>query len=156
MTAPKANFATSGGALSVTDISVDVATKGVYANVSGANGLTSQHVRVWDYTAIEGDVTFSSSWAPTYAENRITGLTITDQAFDLFAQGLGLKAGGIAAMASIADYGVITSYWALDNPLSPPGGYKDLPVVPEPSTYLMMGIGLVGLALATRPTRVSR
>lgn len=156
MVAPKANFATSGGSLSVTDLSVDLATQGIYATVSGANGLTAQQIRVWDFASIAGDTAMPIQAGVSYANNKITGLTITDQAFDLFAQGLGLKAGGIAAMASITDYGVIASSLSVDMsmlefPPHPP--VLELPVVPEPSTYLMMGLGLLGLGIAARRQR---
>jgi len=46
MVAPTANFATSGGSLSVTNVHVDLASQGIYAKVSGANGLSGRSVRV--------------------------------------------------------------------------------------------------------------
>jgi hypothetical protein len=137
MLAPAANFATSGGSLSVSAISVDLASKSIFARVSGGNGLADQRVRVWNYTSIEGDTTQQLNNGTMVFNNTLTGLTITSEAFDMFAQGLGLKAGGIAAMKSISDYGVMSSTLSFT-------------VLPEPSTYLMMGLGLVGLALAAK------
>src|SRR5690606_1232371 len=47
MTAPNANFATNGGFLSVTNITVDLASNGIFATVEGDHGLTARTVRVW-------------------------------------------------------------------------------------------------------------
>jgi len=70
-------------------------------------------------------------------EYQFTGLTITSEAFDLFKQGLGLRPGGVAAMASIPDYGVMTV------------------AIPEPSTYALLGLGLLGVAGVVRRNRLA-
>jgi hypothetical protein len=131
------NFATTGGSLSVTGLSVDLASQGIFATVSGGNGLATRKLRVWDFANIEGTPSHLAYTAPPHSfpkwavvmDQRLTGLTITDEAFAAFSQGLGLKAAGIAVMLSAQDYGVMT-----------------ITTIPEPSTYLLMGLGLVGVA----------
>ena len=139
------NFATKGGSLVITNITVDLVGKRVLADVSGGNGLALQTgVHVWDYANITGPVTFDLANGTANANNTLTGLKITEGAFDLFAQGLGLKAGGIAAMSSIADYGVITSAIT-----------TDVAVVPEPSTYALAGVGLLIAGFAAKRRRAA-
>jgi len=139
------NFATNGGSLSITNITVDLVGKRILADVSGGNGLALQTgVHVWNYADITGPTSFASETGTVAANNTITGLTITQNAFDLFAQGLGLRPGGIAAMSAIADYGVITSAIS-----------TDVAVVPEPSTYALAGIGLLIAGFAAKRRRAA-
>ncbi len=134
---PTANFASSGGSLSVTNLQVDFTTPGIYATVSGGNGLAAQTVRVWDYANREDSTRIEIGGHSVAMGYKLTGLTITSEAFELFQQGLGLRPGGIAAMQSIADYGVMTIS------------------IPEPSTYALMGLGLLGVAGAARRNRLA-
>ncbi|MFT3855956.1 MAG: PEP-CTERM sorting domain-containing protein [Aquabacterium sp.] len=139
----KKNFATTGGSLTLTNIKVDLTTQSIYANLTGANGVGTLHNQlIWNYGAIEGPTTFGFVAPTVELSNRLSQLTITTEAFDLFAQSLGLTAFGRSAMAAITDYGVLNSYIAIDTP-----------VIPEPSTYMLMGLGLVGMGMAKRQTR---
>ena len=51
-------------------------------------------------------------------------------------------------MAGIDDYGVMNAQILVD--VKTPG---NVPTIPEPSTYALMGIGLVGLAFASKRAR---
>ena len=147
----KKNTASTGGSLSLIDITVDLTTKGIYATLVGGNGIgTRTNQLIWHYDTIEGSTRFalpdSEYWGPPnpiVSNNVLRGLTITTEAFDMFAQSLGLTTFGKASMGGISDYGVITASTSV----------AVTPVVPEPSTYLQMGIGLVGLAFLARRIR---
>lgn len=64
--------------------------------------------------------------------------------------------GAPTAFASLSDVSspqINPPIGLLPNPVNPPGGIKPnpvIPAVPEPETYAMMGIGLMGLLLARR------
>lgn len=141
------DFTNTGGSLSITNISVDPATKGIYADLSGGNGVGSlKQTRIWDYANITGATNFKVITGPIAMNNSITGLTITEPAFELFAQSLGLTEAGRGAMLQITDYGKLDSAIKVQ-------GLARVPPLPEPSTYVLMGLGLVGMATAAKRHR---
>jgi hypothetical protein len=143
MTAPKKNFATTKGSLSITGITVDLGTKAITADIDGGNGVgVLNDVHVWDFTNLGGPVSFPSVGGPATATNTLTGLVITGEAFDIFAKSLGLTSGGIAAMREIKDYGVMTANVSLD-----------VTAVPEPSAYMMVLAGLAAVGFAAKRAR---
>jgi hypothetical protein len=95
---------------------------------------TINHFALWNYTTLTGGTTIQG--AGTY-NNTISGLTITADGQAKFAQALGLLSLGKAALNGISDYGTISSTIVAV-------------AVPEPSTYALMGVGLVGVMLVKR------
>lgn len=139
MTAPVQRSVSSGGVLTVTDLSIDAVNKRVLATFIGSNGVgTQKDVHFLNYATLSGDTLLGQ---PGVYQNSLTGLTITTGAFDILVQGLGLLNLGRGALASIEDYGVIASTFSVT---------AVTPAIPEPSTYALMGLGLVGVAFAAR------
>lgn len=84
------------------------------------------------------------------ATNVISGLKVTTEGFDFFKNSLGLLSTGVNALAAVNNdaqgWGQVTSN--LTFTVRELGG--TVPVIPEPSTYMLMGLGLAGIAVAAR------
>lgn len=152
LSTPVLKSVSSGGSLTVTDLSVDFTNKTIYGTLIGGNGVgTLTHLDLWRFSSVTGDLKLSPSptlcdewWSPTtgwgcsnpYAGSprfTVSGLMITSDGLAKFNQSLGMLTLGRAGWNGIDDYGTLVSG-----------------VVPEASTSLMMGLGLLGLALKRR------
>ncbi|KGM40540.1 hypothetical protein JY96_12185 [Aquabacterium sp. NJ1] len=135
LTAPVVKSVSSGGSLTVTDLSANLTNNTIYATIIGGNGVgTITNFALWNFATLTGGTTIAG---PGTYNNSITGLSLTTDGFNKFSQALGLLSLGKAAMQGITDYGTISSTIVAT-------------AVPEPSTYALMGLGLIGVAVAKR------
>ena len=136
-TAEADDFTTTGGSLAITNLRVDLDAKKVFATLVGANGVgTVNDLYLWDITTITGPTSFTAVEGTITSVNELTGLKINANAFSLFSQALGLTQAGNDALATVTDFGKISSSISVT-----------ATAVPEPSTYALMGVGLVGVGL---------
>jgi hypothetical protein len=141
-----------GGTLGVTNISVDLTNKKIFASITGDfRGVATKEAapygsevittindfHLWNFASITGPTTLNG--AGTYA-NTISGLTITTAGFDHFVSALRLVELGVSTLANVTDYGTISST-------------INVSAVPEPSTYAMAIAGLALVGVAARRAR---
>jgi hypothetical protein len=144
-TAEDDGLTNTGGSLAITNLQVDLAGKRVYADIEGANGIgLMRGVHLWNFASITGPTSLTFHWVNDMevfasAANEITGLSITSDSFQLFSQSLGLLEDGVSALSKVTDFGRINSTITIG--------------VPEPSTYALMGMGLLVLGMAARRRR---
>lgn len=134
-TAPVQRSVSRGGFLGVSNLNVDLVNNRVYADISGGNGVGDlTNFYLWDIGNISGDTQITGVGEYTTI---LSGLAITQEGFNVFSQSLGLLTLGVGALQTVSNFGTITSTITVTP-------------VPEPSTYALMGIGLVTVGLVAR------
>jgi PEP-CTERM motif-containing protein len=139
-------FMSVGGHLEISNLRLDAVSKAVLGWVSGAHGLTGRELALWNvdsFNVDRFDVVYPlpapitpPPQAVTAFDARLSGLTLTQDGFGAFQQGLGLTKAGTDALT-------IVSF----------NGFGDITTsaVPEPGSYVLFILGLTGLgALARR------
>ena len=139
----------SSGTLTITDLSVNFGTKVISATLIGGNGLgTVQNVPLWTVDNISSSVLgcpenggMCDAGALAYAlqpqhrlDTKSTGLHLTAQGNQAFRQAMGWQ----QDVSPDFDFGTLSTSTMF---LSSPG----LNAVPEPGTWMLMGLGLIGL-----------
>lgn len=113
---------TTGGELTLSNLRIDYTTKTVYATALGTNGVgTRYNVALWTYSSASGDLIFPGGNIQT----TVSGLQLTADGFNVWAQSLGYTNNGRLSLASIAQnpsgFGTITTTVSTTGaPLTPP------------------------------------
>ena len=133
----------NGGWVEVGNLDVNLQTKEIFGTVVGqslAGVSVNWSGKLFDFASVAGDTSFAVGTAIT----QINTLALTTAGFAEIKKALDLQfLGDISLQAASADFGNISSSLTVTQ-------LAVTPAVPEPSTYALMGLGLVGIGFAAR------
>jgi len=111
LTVPVLRGVSSGGALTISDLQVDLQSKKVFATVNGANGVgTLTNVYLWDFDTVAGNTAVIPPVPGSATTNyTVSGLHLTVDGYNKVTTSLGLLNIGKSAVAAITDFGSIST-----------------------------------------------
>lgn len=137
----------NGGWVEVGNLDANLQTKEIFGTVVGqslAGVAVNWSGKLFDFASVTGDTSFAVGMGTT----TLTKLALTSTGFAEIQKALDLQfLGEVSLQAASTDFGNIAMTFGV--PLLPVPT-PIVPSIPEPSTYALMGLGLVGLALARR------